>query len=260
MKPLSWYRDLSEPRKRKEYGCFLVEGPRALEQIGAIAPGEIVELLVAEGFAGETAFIRCPVRRLSERQFSSITSAKTPQGIAAVVRIPGCGPEDQLPTELGKKLLLLDGIQDPGNIGTLIRTAAGLDFNGIVLNGECADPFSPKAVQASAGSVLAVWLRRTERCLDHAHSLKDQGFTLLAATLEGTPITDCRVKEPFVIMLGSEGSGLGAPLLELADAKVAIPMNRAGAESLNVAVAGGILMYSLGNIRSRCPCPLTPPV
>ncbi len=251
MKPLSWYRDLSDPRKRTECGCFLVEGPRAVEQVGAIAPGEIAELLVAEWFTGDTAFVRCPVRRLSGRQFSSITSAKTPQGIAAVVRIPGRGSEDQLPIEPGKKILLLDGIQDPGNIGTLIRTAAGLDFHGIVMSGECADPFSPKAVQASAGSVLAVWLRRTEHCLDQARSLKDHGFTLLAATLEGTPVNACRVKEPFVIMLGSEGNGLGAPLLELADEKVTIPMNRTGAESLNVAVAGGILMHSLGNIRSR---------
>ena len=251
MKPLSWYRELGDPRKRGQYGCFLVEGPRAVEQILATAPLAIEELLMAEGVTGYAASARCPVRRLSDRQFSSIATVKTPQGIAAVVRIPTLCREDQLPDEPGERLLLLDDIQDPGNVGTLIRTAAALDYDGVILSPACADPLSPKAVQASAGSILSVWFCRTDRHLDHARSLKDRGYTLFAAALDGDSITDCHVDGPVVIMLGSEGSGLGASLLEIADAQVTIPMNRDKVESLNVAAAGAILMHSLRAVGNR---------
>jgi TrmH family RNA methyltransferase len=259
MKPLSWYRELGDSRKRRQHGYFLVEGPRAVEQILAIAPLAIAELLIAEGVTGYTAIGRRPVRRLSERQFSSITTAKTPQGIAAVVRIPSISPEKQLPIKPGKRLLLLDEIQDPGNVGTLIRTAAALDYSGVILSPACADPLSPKAVQATAGSILSVWFCRTDRYLDHARSLKDRGFTLFAAALDGASVNDCHVDGPLVIMLGSEGSGLSASLLEIADARVAIPINRNKVESLNVAAAGAIVMHSLRIIENRRPAPTLNP-
>ncbi len=248
MKPLSWYRDLRDPRNRRQNGCFLVEGPRAIEQLHLCAPREIVEILAAESFAGDAARFGCPVRSLSNRQFSSIVSAKTPQGIAAVVRIPEGTYGDCLPENPGSRLLLLEGIQDPGNVGTIIRTASAFDFSGIALSSECADPFSPKAVQASAGSVLSVWLRQSAGCLDLARNLQQRGFSLVAATLTGTPVKDYRADGPLVIMLGSEGAGLSKELLEVADMTVTIPINREKVESLNVAVAGAILMNRFGNI------------
>jgi TrmH family RNA methyltransferase len=248
MKPLSWYRDLLDTRMRRQSGCFLVDGPRAVEQIHLCAPREIVEILAAESFAGDTARFGYPVRRLADRQYSSLVTAKSPQGIAAVVRIPEGSYGDSLPDKPGSRLLLLYGIQDPGNVGTIIRTASGFDFGGIVLSGECADPFSPKAVQASAGSVLSVWLRHSPNYLNIARNLKLQGFALLGATMDGIPVKDYNTDGSLGIMLGSEGTGLSKELLAIADIKVTIPINRAKIESLNVAVAGAILMNRFSNI------------
>jgi TrmH family RNA methyltransferase len=251
MKPLSWYRDLADPRKRAAAGCFLVEGPRAVSQVALVSPGSIVEVLVDEAYAGDAPFAGSPVRRLTARQFSSIAGAKAPQGIAAVVKIPDACTEGQLPADPGENILLLDGIQDPGNVGTLIRTAAALGFGGVILTPSCADPLGPKAVQATAGSILSLWFRRTDRFLDLARTLKDRKFLLFAAALEGTPIAECHVSGPLVLMLGSEGSGLSAPLLAIGDVKVTIPMDRRKVESLNVAVSGGIVMARLGNANNK---------
>ena len=249
MKPLSWYKGLAEARRRREQGFFLIEGRRAVDQIRATAPAGIDEILVTEQLSSECSgygAFACPVRVVTARQLAAIGSAKTPQGIAAVVRIPEGSYENGLPGETGDRLLLLEGVQDPGNVGTCIRTAAAFDFNGVILSEACADAFSPKAVQASAGSVLSVWTRRTERYLDVAEELKKKGFALIAADCEGASLTPGHGnRAPCVIMLGSEGAGLGEKLLALANEKIRIPMNGRKAGSLNVAAAGAILMFQV---------------
>jgi len=250
MKPLTWYRELADSRKRRENGCFLAEGRRTVGLIRALASASVEELLIIGDAAEKDAAgpPACPVRLLTEKQFSSICTAKTPQGIAAVVRIPDGSYGNRLPEDAGNRLLLLEGVQDPGNVGTLVRTAAALRFQGIMLSSESADPFSPKAVQASAGSIMAIWLRRTERYLDCAQELKERGYRLLAADLTGEdPALIARVKSPLVVMLGSEGSGISDQIRGIADTTIAIPMDRRNAESLNVAVSGGILMYLAGS-------------
>ena len=244
MKPLSWYKDLSIVRKRREYGFFLVEGKRAVEQIKSTAPQSLEEILVTEQALPEHKNYSCPVRSLTDRQFKTICTLKTPQGIAAVVRIPEKSYEGGLPKQTGDRLLLLEGVQDPGNVGTLIRTASAFDYNGVIMSEECADPFSPKAVQASAGSIMSVWIRRTDRYRDIAKKLKERAFQLIAADVKGETLTaGYNLPPTCVIMLGSEGAGLSDTLLALADKKVRIPMNDRKAESLNVAVSGAILMF-----------------
>jgi RNA methyltransferase, TrmH family len=244
VKPLSWYKDLADARKRREAGCFIVEGRRAVEQIKTSAPESIEELLVTEKLLDEFRIFSCPVRVLTERQFKSICTSKTPQGAAAVVRIPENSFSGELPQKTGDRLLLLEGVQDPGNVGALIRTAAAFDFNGIILNDECADAFSPKAVQASAGSILSVWVRRTARHYAAAEELKRKGCKLVAADVRGEPLTPgYGMPRHCAIMLGSEGKGLSDSLIALADRKIRIPMNGRKAESLNVAVSGAILMF-----------------
>ena len=181
---------------------------------------------------------------MTERQFKSIGTSKTPQGVAAVVRIPEGSYGSSLPKSSGERILLLEGVQDPGNVGALVRSAAAFDYAGIILSAECADPFGPKAVQASAGSVLAVWFRRTESCLGLAKELRAHGFSLIAADPRGETMVSGHVRKRHVIMLGSEGSGLSGALLDSADKKIRIPMNDKKAESLNVAISGAIMMYA----------------
>jgi RNA methyltransferase, TrmH family len=244
VKSLAWYKALSDARERRESGFFIVEGKRAIDQILSAALQSIEEILVTEQILPEFKKYSCAVRVLSERQFNSICVSKTPQGAAAVVRIPEKSYSNELPRQAGDRVLLLEGVQDPGNVGTLIRTAAAFDFSGVILNEACADPFSPKAMQASAGTIMSLWLRRSPCLLDIAEELKGSGFQLVAADVRGEPLKPgYRLPLPCVLMLGSEGAGLGEKLLALADKKFRIPMNGRKAESLNVAVAGAILMF-----------------
>jgi RNA methyltransferase, TrmH family len=243
LKPLSWYKNLSDARGRRESGRFLVEGRRAIEQIKIVAPESVEEILVTDKLSDEFKNYSCPVRVLTERQFKTVCTSKTPQGAAAVVKIPEKSYSDELPSQTGNRILLLEGVQDPGNVGTLVRTAAAFDFGGVVLSGSCADPFSPKAVQASAGAVMSVWVRRTACYIDCAEGLKRRGFLLIAADVRGDRMLKEETGSHYVIMLGNEGAGLSNKLLTLANRKVRIPMNNRNVESLNVAVSGALLMF-----------------
>jgi TrmH family RNA methyltransferase len=242
LKPLKWYRDLATKKGRSEAGAFAVEGRRAIEQIASNQPDRIIEILSVE--EPGTVFQKFPVRRLAHSQYLSVSSAKTPQGIMAIVRLPEEICSAALPRSPGNKILLLEDIQDPGNVGTLIRTAAAFDFSGIILTDKCADPFAPKCVQATAGSVLAVWLRRTPEYLDLARSLRNGGYYFVAADLEGSEDTGALSRrEKLVLALGNEAAGLSPALLDIASCRMRLPTNRRKAESLNVAACGAICMF-----------------
>ena len=241
LKPLSWYKKLASKKGRLAAGAFLVEGRRAIDQVRRHRPDAIQELLATDEVGVDWPY---PHRRLTPSQIRSIGSAVAPQGVIAVARLPMQTYEPQLPLSCGPKLLFLEDIQDPGNVGTLIRTAAALQFTGVVLTEKCADPFAPKCVQASAGTVLALWLRRTERSLSLLSQLGRQGYTLVAATLDGQsdPSVLCEPTR-LVLALGNEGAGLSLAVRQAAQARFTIPIDRRGSESLNVAASGAICMY-----------------
>ncbi|MDD5126483.1 MAG: RNA methyltransferase [Dehalococcoidales bacterium] len=241
LKPLKWYKELAGKEGRLTSGAFLVEGERAVAQIIAAQPEAVLEIIST----GELSPIlsKYPVRPVNESQFKSISAAKTPQGIMAVVRLPLDTYSNELPAGPGKRVLLLEDIQDPGNLGTLIRTAAAFDFSGAILSEKCADPFSPKVVQSAAGSVLSLWLRRTPGCLELARKLQNQGFTLIATELKGDEDISILQQSKIMLALGNEAAGLSPELLKMADYRLRIPTASIKAESLNVAVCGGIIMY-----------------
>ena len=242
LKPLSWYKKLATKKGRLAAGAFLVEGQRAIEQIQQCRPDAIQELLTSSSDLPTDG--RYPCRRVSDQQIRSICQTRTPQGIAAIVRLPMETYEHQLPEVCGNKLLLLEDIQDPGNVGTLIRTAAAFQFTGVLLTEKCADSFAPKCIQASAGAVLSLWLRRTEQYLGVLTELQRRGYTLVAASLEGRhdPAVLTR-PERLILALGNEGVGLSAAVVQAAQDQFTIPMNRHRTESLNVATSGAICMY-----------------
>ena len=224
---------------------FLVEGIRAIAQISSASPNSIQELLYKEDDNVPRADLAHPVRWLTLPQFKSICTSQNPSGPLAVVAMPPDVESSSLPADKGDRILICEDIQDPGNIGTLIRTAAALDFFGVVLSDKCADPFAPKAVQASAGTVLSLWLRRTpdfRRCIK---GLVNTGFSCIAADLRGTELLSGLKPKRFALILGNEGSGLGDETLGLATHVVKIPINSRKAESLNVAASGAICMHAL---------------
>jgi TrmH family RNA methyltransferase len=242
LKPLKWYKELATRKGRLEAGAFLVEGDRAIRQIIGRRPDEIIEIITA--VEPLPAYRRYPVRLVSPSQFRSISGARTPQGTAAVVRLPADMYSGFLPSETGDKILLLEDIQDPGNTGTLIRTAGAFDFSGVILTEKCADPLSPKCVQAAAGATLSVWLRRTGRYLELAGALRQSGYTLIAAELDGTAGPSVlRGLNKLLLALGNEAAGLSPALVDMADYRLRIPITREKAESLNVATCGAICMY-----------------
>ena len=246
LKPLKWYRKLDDRKHRLEAGVFLVEGGRAIRQVMRAAPGAINEILAVEEPPADLR--RFPVGLLTEEQFGSITSTRTPQGIAAVVNLPSDVYSSHLPDKPGDSLLLLEDVQDPGNVGTLIRTAAAFGFSGVILTEKCADPFSPKCVQSSAGSVLSLWLRRTERYLELLTRLRKQGYVTIAMDLEGKQeLRHLKPPRKVVLALGNEAAGLSSPLLDMADITVKVPVDTAKAESLNVAVCGSIAIYVISS-------------
>ena len=137
------WRDLKDRRGRKESGCFLVEGRKAVGE--AIASGFAVEALLVCDTADASSAL--PAYLLPEHVMASVCDTKTPQGIAAVVRMRS------EPVQ-GKLLVALDGVQDPGNVGTILRTADAAGFDGLLLSQACADIYSPKVLRATMGSVF----------------------------------------------------------------------------------------------------------
>jgi TrmH family RNA methyltransferase len=218
---------------------------RAIGQIVRSAPGAIVELVALESADAQTSIAAsCPMRTITDVQLRAVCSAQTPTGPLAVVRLPANVYSDELPVSPGNRVLLLEHIQDPGNVGTLIRTASALGFSGVILSSESADPFAPKAVAASAGTVLSVWIRRTPSYRDMAAALRQRGFHLAATDMDGTsPLSVLRAPR-VVLALGNEGKGLSQELLAQADAVVRVPIDEEKAESLNVAATGAICMFA----------------
>ena len=242
LKPLKWYRKLATKKGRLEAGAFVIEGDRAIRQIIAGYPDEILEILtVAEPLP---VYRDYAVGLLTESQFLSICSTRTPQGIMAIVKQPSDIYSEYLPEGIGNKILLLEDIQDPGNVGTLIRTAAAFGFSGVIMTENCADPMSPKCVQATAGAVLSVWLRRAAHYLELAVGLRKNGYYLVAADLNGVAEPSILNRQSKLLLaLGNEAAGISKELLDAADCRLRIPTIQEKAESLNVAVCGAICMY-----------------
>ena len=241
-KPLKWYRNLATGKGRREAGAFLVEGDKSISQIISSHPGEIMEILTTSESPG--GYGQFPTRKITEHQCRYICNTQSPQGIAAVVRLPEKIYSDRLPDEPGTHILLLEDIQDPGNAGTLIRTAAAFEFSGIIMSGNCADPLSPKCVQAASGTMLSIWIRRTDGYINLMRQLKAAGFTMIAADVEGSDnISTLDRQDKLLLVMGNEAAGLSEETLELANYQIAIPIERDKAESLNVAACGAIFMY-----------------
>lgn len=249
LKPLSWYKNLSTRKGRLEAGAFTVEGERAVSQVMEVSPEAIREILSVDNPPGK--YRRYESRFLTESQFKTISSLTTPQGIMAVVKSPPEVYTNLLPPEPGSRILLLEDIQDPGNAGTLIRTAAAFGYSGVIMTENCADPLSPRCVQSSAGSVLSLWIRRTNGYMGLVDELAKGGFSLAAAVLDGSEDTSIlNQSEKLLLALGNEAAGLSPELVTRADYRLRLPVDRRKAESLNVAACGAICMYL--SVRQSC--------
>ena len=232
------WRSLKDRKGRKETGCFLVEGRKMVEE--ALRSAFPVEAVLADEnrLPELTVPSDVPVYALPEHVLAAVCDTKTPQGVAAVVRMTNN-------ISLGSKLVALDGVQDPGNVGTIIRTADAAGLDGVLLSAQCADAFSPKVLRATMGSVFRMGIRVMENLPGELTRLKEAGFSVLSSQLDGAPFYEREpVGERFCLVIGSEGNGVTDEVQQVATHRVKLPM-RGGAESLNAAVAAGIMMYEL---------------
>lgn len=232
------WRSLKERKGRRESGCFLVEGRKMVEE--ALHSAFSVEtLLVDEKRIGEFDLEGdIPVYALPENVLAAVCDTKTPQGIAAVVR-PRCE------SQLGRRLVALDGVQDPGNVGTIIRTADAAGLDGVLLSDQCADVFSPKTLRATMGSIFRMPIQVTDNLPAALCRLREEGCSVISSQLDGEPFYQrSSVGESFCLIIGNEGNGISDAVKATATHRVKLPM-RGGAESLNAAIAAGIMMYDL---------------
>lgn len=233
-------RSLAARKGRLEHGLHFIEGERLVREAvisgasiaeGFIEPGHEDMARMLEGAGARVYTVTRPV-------LESLAQTDTPQWVCATVRTPSAGLPESWPAGL---IVALDCVQDPGNMGTVIRTADAMGAAGVLLGKGCADPFAPKPMRASMGSVyhLPVWQGGLEEELPR---LKGQGFRLICGHLEGGG----ELPEPgekCVLIIGNEGSGVSEPVAAMCQ-KYRLPMY-GRAESLNASVAAGILIYEL---------------
>lgn len=238
-------RALQRRRERRARGEFLLEGPRALLEL--VEAGYPVTLVLYTDDAAAQPAGQALLQRLaaagvmrepvSERELLRHADTVTPQGWVASAPVPRWEWADLR----GGHVLVLDGLQDPGNVGTLVRTAEALGAAGVVALPGTSDPWGPKAVRASAGS--SVRLPILERGWDETREeFRSTGLAIWVATAEGESADrEAGTAGPVALVLGNEGSGVSDAVRRDADRCVAVPMG-GRVESLNVAAAGAILM------------------
>ena len=239
---------LTRKKHRDHLGQFLIEGVRAVE--AAVAAGApLVELLVSETVQAEArvqvllAEVAVPVYVVPERDLARLSDVQTSQGLLAVA-CPRLLPEAHLETL--DTVLALDGVQDPGNAGAVIRTAAWFGVEAVLAGPGTADLFQPKVVRATMGGLWDVHLAQTADLPAQLAHLRRHGFACYGADLHGTPVQAWRPRRPSVLVLGSEAHGLASGVQTLLAERVCIAgaTQRTATESLNVAVAAGILIYA----------------
>lgn len=236
---------LREKSERDAQGVFAVEGDHLCGELAG-SSFRIISVLMTERaqekYPQTAALLRqkCgDVTVISGDVAEYISDAKVPQGLFAVAEKPGA-PE----INGARRLVLMDGVQDPGNVGTILRTAEALGFDGAMLSADCADIWSPKTLRASMGSVLR--LPCVIRSLpEQVKALRNEGFSVYGAMLDerAARLGDIEFPEKSAVVIGSEGRGISPAVAAECTRAVYIPIT--GAESLNAAAAAAIILWEL---------------
>jgi RNA methyltransferase, TrmH family len=225
-----WTKLVRDARLRRKEGRLLVEGPHLVQAALQAGIRPHAFLVSESGMArGEIASLASQPVVIADRVFAGVVDAETPPGIAAEIALPA---ERDEPGDA----VFLEGVQDPGNVGAIIRSAAAFGIQAVVLDGACADPWSPKALRAGMGGHFRL-------SIDSAFAERIRAFkgTLACTVVKGgTPLGE--LPSPVGWIFGGEGQGISEATAKLAKRKVTIPM-AAGTESLNVAVAAAICFY-----------------
>jgi TrmH family RNA methyltransferase len=231
----------------KNFGAFVfIEGLRSCED--AFKSGVAIEtLILSENFVKSAGYELIEsaneILTVKDYVFSKISSSKTPQGIAAIVKSPVIQYSDEMHFGSEDRYLICESIQDPGNFGSIIRSADAFGFKGVIFTDDNVDPLNEKVIRAAMGSVFHIRLMCTTDLFNTIVSLKQNGFIVYATDLAGQDVAYGHVFEKkCAIVLGNEGNGVSANVAGVCDKRIRIPM-KGQAESLNVSNAAAIICY-----------------
>ncbi len=235
-------------KNREEKGLFIAEGLRFVEE--SVKEKALIDKIVVSNtfLEGKSAMDRIrnmglPCYVVSDKIFKEISDTQTPQGILAVIK-----KKDALIGDIIKssnKIVMLESLQDPGNMGTIIRTADAAGMTGIILSKGCVDVYNRKVLRSTMGSIFHLPIHRTDDFIGTIKELKAKGIKVYASHLEGSinyyDIDEC---QNTAVIIGNEANGISDEAAMAADCLIKIPMP-GKAESLNASVAAGILMYEI---------------
>lgn len=243
IKQVALLRD--KARARREEGAYVVEGLRMFREIPA---SDVREVYVTQDFYNKNESLCSTYKDLqvvSDKVFEKIADTVTPQGVVAVVSMKETSLEDVLK---GDFLLFLENIQDPGNLGTLFRTAEGAGVKGIIISKGSADIYNPKVIRSTMGSIFRMPYIYVED-IASVISKEASNMNIYAAALEGAKdYTTVSYTGRCGILIGNEGNGLKNETIKAAGKSVYIPM-QGSVESLNASISGAILMYEAARQR-----------
>lgn len=239
---------LLKRKYRDETGRYLLEGKKPI--VDAVSLGvDIENIFVCRGFEADFAAFEDDMTVLEVDLFKRLADTGTSQGIIAVSRKKAYGIEDidRILRNNDKNVVVLDRLQDPGNIGTIIRTAEAAGYCGVLVMQGCADVYSPKVVRAAAGSLFRMPVIYAGTYEETIYKLKKMNRRLVATSLDAEMFYyEVDLSENTALVIGNEGRGISRDFLKNSDIKIKIPME-GDIESLNAAVAAGILMYQSYN-------------
>ena len=241
-------------RERKREQAFVIEGRKMFEE----APSDRIKMIVAsESFCkskeGAALLKGKKFDVVSDSIFETLSDTKTPQGILAIVKRLNYTMDDlmQVKNQKAPHLVVLDNLQDPGNLGTIFRTAEAVGVTGILLSKDCVDVYNPKVIRSTMGAVFRMPFLYVEDLPEKIKELQKENIKTYAAHLRGENAYD---EEDYTtgcaFLIGNEGNGLRDEVADCADCLIRIPME-GEAESLNAAVAAAVLMFEAGRQRRK---------
>ena len=238
---------MKKAKARNEQETFVVEGRKMAEEI---PDGWLIKTYVSETFERENElFLKGrDYEVVSDSVFKAVSDTQTPQGILCLVKKPSYRLNDLL-SDKNAHLLIVESIQDPGNLGTMLRTGEGAGISGVIMNQSTVDLFNPKTIRSTMGSIYRVPFFVTDDLEQTILELKSQGIKVYAAHLKGTLCYDePDYRGPSAFLIGNEGNGLSDVVADCADTYIKIPM-QGQVESLNAAISAALLMYEASRQR-----------
>lgn len=244
------FKALKQKKERSLTGQYTVEGIKSVKD-AIDAKADIFAILVSEEFSSQNDFElpqNTNIYVISDKLFPALSTTETPSGIIAVINIKD---KQDVILDTNKPYIYCDNIRDPGNLGTIIRTADAAGFGGIMLSPDSVDIYNPKTVRSSMGSFFHIPVYEDVKYSEVSH-FKNQGFSVFCSLLDDETIdyTLADMNKPLILVIGNESNGISEEMKLLADEKVKIPID-GKAESLNASIAAAILMYEVNRQRKK---------